>query len=192
MAEPRAMAKLANKKVAIVVTDGFEQVELTEPKKALEAEGALCDVVAPKAGTVKGWNRTDWGMEIAVDVVLAEAEASAYDALVLPGGVMSSDSLRILPEARRLVRSFFTAGKPVASSCHGPWTLIDAGVIEGVTMTSWPTLEQDLVNAGARWKNAPVVFDQGLLTSRTPSDLVAFDAKMIEVFSGQTAEEHTF
>ncbi|MCL2777458.1 MAG: type 1 glutamine amidotransferase [Polyangiaceae bacterium] len=183
-----AMTKLANKKVAIVVADGFEQVELTEPKKALEAEGALCDVVAPKAGKVKGWNGTDWGMEITVDVALAEADASAYDALVLPGGVMSSDTLRILPGVRSLVRSFFAAGKPVASSCHGPWTLIDAGVIEGVTMTSWPTLEQDLVNAGARWKDAPVVFDQGLVTSRTPADLIAFDAKMIEVFSGQAGQ----
>ena len=175
--------KLDGKRVAIVVTDGFEQVELTSPKEALEREGAFCEIVSPKEGKVKGWKHVEWGDELPVDVPLAQASADDYDALVLPGGVMNPDKLRVLPEMRKLVKSFFDAGKPVAAICHGPWSLIDAGVVEGRKVTSWPTLETDLVNAGAEWVDEEVVVDDGLVTSRKPDDLPAFNAKMIEEFA---------
>jgi protease I len=175
--------KLDGKKVAIVVTDGFEQVELTSPKEALEREGAICEIVSPKEGKVKGWKHVEWGDELPVDVPLAQAKADDYDALMLPGGVMNPDKLRVMPEMRKLVKSFFDAGKPVAAICHGPWSLIDAGVIEGRKVTSWPTLETDLVNAGAEWVDEEVVVDDGLVTSRKPDDLPAFNAKMIEEFA---------
>ncbi len=175
--------KLDGKKVAIVVTDGFEQVELTSPKEALEREGANAEIVSPKEGKVKGWKHTEWGDELPVDVPLAQAKADDYDALLLPGGVMNPDKLRVMPEVRKLVKSFFDAGKPVAAICHGPWTLIDAGVIEGRKVTSWPTLQTDLVNAGAEWVDEEVVVDDGLVTSRKPDDLPAFNAKMIEEFA---------
>ena len=178
------MAKrLEGKKVAIVVTDGFEQVELTEPKAALEEEGATCEIVAPKEGKVKGWNHVDWGDPLDVDVPVAQAEADAYDALLLPGGAMSPDKLRILPEVQRFVRRFFDSGKPVAAICHGPWTLIDAGVVEGRRLTSWPTLRTDLINAGADWVDEEVVVDDGLVTSRKPEDIPAFNARMVEHFA---------
>jgi protease I len=187
--------KLDGKKVAIVVTDGFEQVELTSPKEALEREGATCEIVSPKEGKVKGWKHVEWGDELPVDVPLAQAKADDYDALVLPGGVMNPDKLRVLPEMRKLVKSFFDAGKPVAAICHGPWSLIDAGVIEGRKVTSWPTLETDLVNAGAEWVDEEVVVDDGLVTSRKPDDLPAFNAKMIEEFAeglhGEAREART-
>lgn len=175
--------KLEGKRVAIVVTDGFEQVELTSPKEALEREGAICEIVSPKEGKVKGWKHVEWGDEMSVDVPLAQAKADDYDALLLPGGVMNPDKLRVMPEVRKLVKSFFDAGKPVAAICHGPWTLIDAGVAEGRKMTSWPTLQTDLVNAGVDWVDAEVVVDDGLVTSRKPDDLPAFNAKMIEEFA---------
>lgn len=172
--------KLDGKWVALVVTDGFEQVELTSPKQALEAEGAICEIVAPRAGTVKGWKHVEWGDELGVDVTLEEADPEDYDALVLPGGVMSPDKLRTMPEMRKLVRSFVHAGKPVAAICHGPWSLVDAGVVQGKRMTSWPSLRTDLVNAGADWVDEEVVVDNGLVTSRKPDDLPAFNAKIIE------------
>jgi protease I len=172
--------KLEGKKVAIVVTDGFEEVELTSPKQALESEGAICEIVAPKEGKVKGWRHVEWGDELPVDVPLAHANVDDYDALVLPGGVMNPDKLRVIPDMQQLVRSFFAAGKPVAAICHGPWSLIDAGVVEGRTVTSWPSLERDLVNAGAHWVDQEVVVDAGLVTSRKPDDLPAFNAKVIE------------
>lgn len=172
--------KLEGKKIAIVATDGFEQVELTSPKEALEREGAICAIVSPKEGKIKGWKHVEWGDELEVDVPLAQAKVGDYDALVLPGGVMSPDKLRVLPEMRKLVKSFFDAGKPVAAICHGPWSLIDAGVVEGRKLTSWPTLQTDLVNAGAEWVDEEVVVDDGLVTSRKPDDLPAFNAKMIE------------
>jgi protease I len=175
--------KLDGKKVAIVVTDGFEQVELTSPKEALEREGAICEIVSPKEGRVWGWKHVEWGDELPVDLPLAQANADDYDALLLPGGVMNPDKLRVLPEMRKLVKSFFDAGKPVAAICHGPWSLIDAGVIEGRRVTSWPSLQADLVNAGAEWVDAEVVVDDGLVTSRKPEDLPAFNAKMIEEFA---------
>jgi protease I len=174
--------KLDGKKVAIVVMDGFEQVELTDPKAALEREGATCEIISPKEGKVKGWKFVDWGEELPVDVPLAQANADDYDALLLPGGVMNPDKLRVIPEVQRFVKTFFDAGKPVAAICHGPWTLIDAGVIEGRRVTSWPSLRTDLLNAGADWVDAEVVVDQGLVTSRKPDDLPAFDRKMIEEF----------
>ncbi|MBX3190985.1 MAG: type 1 glutamine amidotransferase [Labilithrix sp.] len=180
--------KLEGKRVALLVTDGFEQAELTLPKAALEREGAVCDVVAPKEGTVKGWKHAAWGEEIAIDVPLSQASPDDYDALVLPGGVASPDALRVEPEVLRFVRRFFSAGKPVAAIGHGPWTLIDAGVVEGRRMTSWLSVRTDLVNAGAEWIDAEVVVDDGLITSRRAADLRAFGAKLVEeVAEGRAA-----
>ncbi len=173
--------ELEGKKVAIVVTDGFEQVELTSPKEALERAGAICSIVSPKDdGHVKGWKFKDWGDVFPVDVLLANASVEDFDALLLPGGVISPDKLRVMPEMRQLVSDFFEAGKPIAAICHGPWSLIDAGVVEGRRVTSWPSLEMDLVNAGAHWVNEEVVVDDGLVTSRKPDDLAAFNAKVIQ------------
>lgn len=173
--------KLEGKRVAILVENGFEQVELTSPKQALEDAGARADIVSPVDGKVKGWEHTDWGDEFAVDVRLEGANPDDYDSLVLPGGVMNPDKLRVNETAQRFVRHFFEAGKPVASICHGPWTLIDAGVIDGREMTSYHTIRKDLENAGARWVNRDVVVDRGLVTSRNPDDLPAFNAKMVEL-----------
>lgn len=171
---------LTGKKVAILVADGFEQVELTEPKKALEAAGAQTEIVSPAEGKVKGWQHTEWGDELAVDVPLASADSSSYDALLLPGGVMNPDKLRADQQAVAFVRSFVEAGKPIAAICHGPWTLIEAGAVKGRTMTSWPSLQTDLSNAGATWVDEEVVTDNGLVTSRKPDDIPAFNRKMIE------------
>lgn len=179
--------KLKGKRVAIVATEGFEQVELTKPKKALEDAGAQVDVIAPKAGIksgkIKGWDMTDWGESVKVDVELSEAKEGSYDALLLPGGVMSPDKLRMDPQAVAFIKSFFTANKPVAAICHGSWTLVEADVVRGKTLTSWPSLQTDLRNAGAKWVDQEVVEDNGLVTSRKPDDLPAFNKKVIEVFS---------
>jgi protease I len=175
--------KLDGKKVAILVADGFEQVEMTEPRKALEDAGAGTDLISPAKGRVKGWEFTEWGDEFAVDVSLAQANAEDYDALVLPGGVMNPDKLRMIPTAVQFVRSFFDAGKPVASICHGPWTLIEADVVRGRTVTSYPSIKTDLKNAGAKWVDQEVVVDNGLVTSRQPDDIPAFNRKMIEEFA---------
>ncbi len=172
--------QLHQKKVAILVEQGFERIELTEPKKALEAEGATTHIVSPQPKTVKSWNHTDWGEEFPVDVQLEEARAEEYDALVLPGGVMNPDKLRRNEKAQQFVKAFFDAGKPVAAICHAPWMLIDAGVIEGRRVTSYPSLQKDLKNAGATWVDQEVVVDNGLVTSRKPDDLPAFNRKMIE------------
>ena len=178
------MAKeLSGKKIAILATDGFEQSELFEPTKALEAASATTHVISPKKGAIKGWNHTDWGETVDVDVELANADPNAYDALVLPGGVMNPDKLRLEPKAIAFVKAFADAKKPIAAICHGPWTLINAGAVRGRTMTSWPTLEADLRNAGASWVDREVVVDQGLVTSRKPDDLPAFNKKMIEEFA---------
>ena len=171
---------LDGKRVAILVTDGCEQVELTAPKKALETAGAKADIVAPEAGTVQGWNHDEKGDKFEVDVALDEADPDAYDALVLPGGVMNPDQLRTNDNAIQFVRHMYEAGKPVAAICHGPWTLIDAGVVEGRRMTSYPSVKTDLKNAGAEWVDEEVVVDQGLITSRDPNDLPAFNAKLVE------------
>ena len=176
--------KLEGKRVAIIVTDGFEQVEMTEPKKALEAEGAITQIVSPKEdGKVKGWKHVEWGDTFDVDQTLKQAKPEEFDALVLPGGAMSPDKLRVLPEMQRFVRHFFDQGKPVAAICHGPWSLIDAGVVSGRTVTSWPTIRTDLKNAGAKVVDQEVVVDDGLVTSRKPDDLPAFNRKMIEEFA---------
>ena len=174
---------LQNRKIAILVADGFEQVELTEPRKALQQAGAEARVVSPAKGKVKGWNFTDWGEEIPVDVPLDQANAEQYDGLLLPGGVMNPDKLRIIPEAVAFVKAFFDTQKPVAVICHGPWTLIDAGVVHGRRMTSYPSVRTDLKNAGADWVDQEVVVDQGLVSSRKPDDIPAFNQKMLEEFA---------
>ncbi|HEX5420753.1 MAG TPA: type 1 glutamine amidotransferase domain-containing protein [Gammaproteobacteria bacterium] len=175
---------LQGKKVAILVENGFEQVELTEPRRALNEAGAETHVISPVHGKVKGWNHTQWGDEIPVDLPLQEAKADDYDALLLPGGVMNPDKLRQNEQALRFVRAFFDAHKPVAAICHGPWTLSDAGVVQGRTITSWPSLKTDLRNAGARWVDEEVVADRGLISSRKPADIPAFNRKMIDDFAG--------
>jgi protease I len=175
--------KLDGLKIAILATDGFEQSELFEPKKALEEAGAETHIVSLESGEIKGWNEKDWGDSIAVDVTVKEAAAENYDALVLPGGVMNPDKLRMDETAVAFVKSFFDAGKPVGAICHAPWTLIEAGVVEGKTLTSWQSLRKDLENAGARWVDREVVTDNGLVTSRNPQDLPAFNKKIIEEFA---------
>jgi protease I len=172
--------RLTGKRIAILVENGFEQVELTSPKEALEEAGARTDVVSPVDGEVKGWKHTAWGDDIPVDVQLEDADPADYDGLVLPGGVMNPDKLRVNEQALAFVRAFFEAGKPVASICHGPWTLINAGVVQGRKLTSYPTIRQDLENAGARWVDEEVVVDDNLITSRNPDDLPAFEAAIVE------------
>ena len=172
--------KLAGKKVAVLATDGFEQSELTEPLKALKDAGAEAHVIAPKSGEIQGMKHDQKGDKVKVDKPLSQAEASDYDALVLPGGVANPDSLRIEREAIAFIRRFVEDDKPIAAICHGPWTLIDAGGVEGRKMTSWPSLKMDLKNAGATWVDEEVVVDRGLVTSRKPDDLPALCAKMIE------------
>jgi len=176
------MTNLNGKRVAIVVANGFEQIEMTDPREALEAAGATTDLVSIESDEVKGWNHTEWGDTFAVDVPIDQADPDEYDALLLPGGVMNPDKLRRDERVQRFVRSFFEEGKPVASICHGPWTLIDAGVAKGRRMTSYHSIQTDLKNAGVEWVDEEVVVDQGLVTSRNPDDLPAFDEKMIEEF----------
>jgi protease I len=178
-----ARGKLDGLKVAILATDGFEQSELLEPRKALQQAGATTEVVAPKAGKIRGWNHTEWGQEVGVDRELKEADPEQYDALVLPGGVMNPDKLRAIPEAVSFAKSFFEAGKPVAAICHGPWTVVEAGAAKGHRMTSWPSLKTDLRNAGADWVDAEVVVDGKLVTSRKPDDIPAFNRAAIELFA---------
>lgn len=174
---------LSGKRVAIVVTNGFEQIELTDPRDALEDAGASTDIVSIEDDEVKGWNHTEWGDRFAVDVPIDDADPDDYDALLLPGGVMNPDKLRRDERVQRFVKAFFEEGKPVAAICHGPWTLIDAGVVKGRRVTSYHTIQMDLKNAGAEWVDEEVVVDRGLVTSRKPDDLPAFDAKMIEEFA---------
>ncbi|HEY9622838.1 MAG TPA: type 1 glutamine amidotransferase domain-containing protein [Crinalium sp.] len=182
--------ELANKKIAILATDGVEQVELTQPKQALEQAGAKTHVISPKSGNIQGFNHHDKADQIPVDLSLESANPNDYDALVLPGGVMNPDQLRTEPKAVQFVKSFFEAGKPVAAICHGPWTLIEADVVKGRTLTSWPSLQTDLRNAGATWVDQEVVVDKGLVTSRNPHDIPAFNRKLIEeVAEGQHEEQ---
>ncbi len=169
--------------IAILVDHGFEQVELTEPKQALEQAGAAVHIISPQHPTVRGWQHTEWGDTLAVDVPLREANPAHYDALVLPGGVMNPDNLRVNEEALRFVRSFFHASKPVAAICHAPWTLIDAGVIAGRTLTSYASVRSDVQHAGATWVDREVVVDGMLVTSRKPDDLPAFNQAIREVFA---------
>ncbi len=174
---------LKGKKVAILVTDGFEEAELVEPRNALEGAGANTYIVSPHSGQVKAWNSTNWGDKFTVDLPLAEAKPDEFDALLLPGGVMNPDKLRMDPKAVAFVKAFFDAGKPVAAICHGPWMLVEANVVRGRKLTSWPSLKTDIRNAGGTWEDAPVVTDHGLVTSRKPADIPAFNAKMIEEFA---------
>lgn len=176
-------ASLAGKTIAVVATDGFEQVELTTPVEALRAAGAEVVIVSPKSGEIQGFNHHDKGDSVAVDRLIREARAGDFDGLLLPGGVISPDALRLEKEAIRFIREFVEADKPIAAICHGPWTLINAGGVEGRRMTSWPSLQADLVNAGADWVDEAVVVDKGLVTSRKPDDLPAFCDKMIEEFA---------
>lgn len=175
--------KLNGKKIAILATNGFEQSELFEPKKALEDAGAKVSIVSLEAGEIKGWNEKDWGKSVAVDLTIDEANAADFDALQLPGGVMNPDKLRMDDKAVSFIKSFFEAGKPIAAICHAPWTLIEAGVVKGKTITSWASLKTDLENAGAKWVDKEVVVDNGLVTSRNPDDIPAFNQKMIEEFA---------
>lgn len=170
-------------KVAILATDGFEQSELFEPKQALEEAGADVEIVSIKNGEIKGWNHKDWGDALAVDREVYGADAADYDALMLPGGVINPDRLRMDKDAVRFVKSFLESGKPIAAICHGPQMLIETKAIEGRTLTSWPSLRTDLENAGATWVDEEVVTDNGLVTSRKPDDIPAFVKKMIEEFS---------
>ncbi|HKC55512.1 MAG TPA: type 1 glutamine amidotransferase domain-containing protein [Vicinamibacterales bacterium] len=175
--------QLKGKRVAALATNGFEQDELVKPRKALEDAGAKVDVVSPEAGRIRGWKHKDWGDEVSVDRTLDQAKADEYDALLLPGGVMNPDRLRMDPRAVQFVKRFFADGKPIAVICHGPWTLIEAGVVRDLTMTSWPSVKTDLINAGARWVDKEVVVDRGIVSSRKPDDIPAFNRKMIEEFA---------
>jgi protease I len=174
--------QLNGKKIAILVENGFEQVEMTKPREALEDAGAEADLISPEKGKVQGMQHDEKGDSFSVDIVLKEANPDEYDGLLLPGGVANPDKLRANPDAVKFVKSFVDAGKPIAAICHGPWTLIEAGAAKGRTMTSWPSLKTDLRNAGANWVDREVVVDRGLVTSRKPDDIPAFNRKMIEEF----------
>jgi len=169
-------------KVAILVAEGFEQVEMTEPRKALEEQGAVTKIVSPVKNEVQSWKHFEKAEKFSVDVPLDQAGAEDFDALLLPGGVANPDQLRMNPKAVRFVRAFVDAGKPVAVICHGPWTLIEADAVRGRKITSWPSLKTDLKNAGAEWVDREVVEDGGIVSSRKPDDLPAFNKKMIELF----------
>lgn len=174
------MAELNGKRVAILATEGFEQSELEQPRDALKAAGATVEIVSPKSGEIRGWQKGNWGPAVKVDRALADAEAGDYDALVLPGGVINPDKLRVEPKAVQFVKDFNGAKKPIAAICHGPWLLVEAGVIEGVQATSYKSIRTDLENAGALWIDQEVVVDRGIVTSRSPEDLPAFCRKTIE------------
>ncbi|WP_020184240.1 type 1 glutamine amidotransferase domain-containing protein [Methylopila sp. 73B] len=169
--------------VAILVTDGFEEVEMTEPRKALDDAGAKTSLISPKSDDVRAWDFKDWSDRYPVDAPLASAAPENYDALLLPGGVINPDTLRADAKAVAFVKAFFDAGKPVASICHGPWTIIETGAASGRRMTSWPSLKTDLKNAGADWVDEEVVVDQGLVTSRSPDDMAAFNRETVKLFA---------
>ena len=180
---------LNGRKVAILATDGFEQSELLKPKQLLEEAGAATVVIATASKQqIKGCNHGEWGEKVDVDLNLGEARATDYDALVLPGGVMNPDKLRLHEEAIELIREFGRSGRPLAAICHGPWTLIDAGLAKGKHLTSWPTLRVDLENAGARWEDREVIVDGSLITSRKPDDIPAFTRALIHMLEERRAE----
>jgi len=184
--------KLNGKRIAILATDGVEQVEMTEPRKALDAAGAKTELVSPAKGQLQAWQHLEKGDKFPVDVDLGAADPNNYDALVLPGGVANPDQLRTMPKAVQFVKSFFEQGKPVAAICHAPWMLVEADAVRGKTVTSWPSLHTDLKNAGAKWVDREVVEDDGLVTSRKPDDLPAFNKKIVELFSeaGEREPQH--
>lgn len=175
--------ELQGKKVAILLADGFEQVEMTAPRDALEGAGARTELVSPVKGKVQGFHHDKKGDAFTVGMALTDADPGAYDALLLPGGVMNPDTLRMNPTAVQFVKAFVDSGKPIAAICHGPWTLIEAGAINGRTVTSWPSLQTDLRNAGGKWVDREVVVDRGVITSRNPDDIPAFNDKMLEEFA---------
>lgn len=179
---------LSGKRIAILATDGVEQVELTEPQKALQAGGATVEVVAPKSGEIKAWNHKDWGETIKVNKTIDDVVTSDYDALVLPGGVINPDHLRTDVRVVRFVRDFFYTGKPIAAICHGPWTLIEANVVRGRKVTSWPSLKTDLKNAGAEWVDDVVIVDKNLITSRKPDDLPTFSRALMDYLTEAKAQ----
>jgi protease I len=181
--EKKMAENLRGLKVAILIDSGFEQVEMVEPRAALQKAGAEAKIVSPRPKNVRGWNHTDWGDEFPVDVALDKAPPDDFDALLLPGGVINPDALRIQPKAVDFVKAFFQSGKPVAAICHGPWMVLEAGGARGRHMTSWPSLRTDLHNAGAEWVDQEVVVDENLVTSRKPDDIPAFNREMIELFS---------
>ncbi|MEU1752564.1 type 1 glutamine amidotransferase domain-containing protein [Micromonospora matsumotoense] len=178
-----ATTTLQGKRIAFLATDGVEEVEYVQPREAVENAGATAELVSLKPGTIQAFNHLDQGKTYDVDVTAADADAAGYDALVLPGGVANPDFLRTDPDAVRFVQAFFTAGKPVGVICHGPWTLIEAGVVSGRRITSWPSLRTDLTNAGATWVDEQVVTDGGLISSRKPDDLPAFCAALVDRFA---------
>ena len=182
-------SELKGKKIAILATDGFEQAELIEPRKALNNAGAATVVIAPKSGEIKGWNKKDWGQAVRVDMTLVDANPNDFDALVLPGGVMNPDHLRMDPAAVNFVRQFVSTGKTVAAICHGPWTLVEADALRGRTVTSWPSLKTDIKNAGATWVDQAVVTDGQFIFSRKPDDIPAFNKAVIESVA-KGAREH--
>ena len=171
---------ISGKKIAILATNGFEQSELEVPRDRLKAAGATVEIVSLQAGEIKGWDKKDWGRPVKVDKTLDEAKASDYDALVLPGGQMNPDLLRVEPTALKFIKDIFDAKKPLAAVCHAPWLLIEAGIAKGRRMTSYKSIKTDVANAGAQWEDSEVVVDQGMITSRNPGDLEAFSAKIIE------------
>jgi protease I len=173
-------SELKGKKIAILATDGFEQAELVDPRKALDDAGATTVVISPKNGEIRGWDMKDWGQSVKVDLALGDANPNDYDALVLPGGVMNPDHLRMDPAAVNFVRQFVSTGKTVAAICHGPWTLLEAGALKGKTVTSWPSLKTDIKNAGGNWIDQAVVTDGQFIFSRKPDDIPAFNKAIIE------------
>ncbi len=183
------MEHLKGKKVAILIENGFEQVEMVDPRKALDQAGAETKIVSPAGDEVRGWNHKEWGDTFPVDVKLDDAKGEDFDALLLPGGVMNPDRLRMNPKAVDFVKSFFETHKPVAVICHGPWTIIEAGEAKGRRIASWPSLKTDLRNAGAEWMDREVVVDGNLVSSRKPDDIPAFNREMIQLFSMSRAEE---
>lgn len=171
---------IKRRKVAILTENGFEQIELTSPKEALENAGHEVTIISPQPEKVKAWDHDHWGIELPVDVHLNDADPEDYDALLLPGGVLNPDKLRMNEEAVKFVQEFFSSGKVIAAICHGPQILIDANVLEGRQVTSYPSIKKDIMHAGAAWIDQEVVVDSGLVTSRSPDDLPAFNAKMVE------------
>jgi protease I len=188
--EEHVAGELQGRKIAFLATDGVEQIEYTDPRKAVEEAGATAHLVALEPGEIQGFNHLDRGDRFPVDKAVAEASADDYDGLVLPGGVANPDALRADKDAVQFVRSFFEAGKPVASICHGAWTLVEADVVRGRTLTSWPSIRTDIRNAGGTWVDEEVHTDRGLVTSRKPDDLPAFNAKIVEEFAEGVHEEH--
>jgi protease I len=177
------MASLEGRRIAVLATDGVEQIELAAPAKALREAGAEVKIVSPQSGAIQGMDHDEKADVIPVDIELKDARPEAFDALLLPGGVANPDKLRAILEAVKFVGAFVAADKPIAAICHGPWTLINAGGVKGKRMTSWPSLQQDLINAGALWSDEPVVTDRQLLTSRKPDDIPKFNAAMIALFA---------